>query len=1583
MLYFSNGGNDITGDGSQSNPYQTVAKANALLLAWTPGAFDGLSFLGGQTFGDAALSLTSVAGASSTTRFIITSHGTGRAKLNAPGTSRSLTLTTCSYITVRNISLISTVGTGTAGEDCAYLTGCTDVRFDRVDTLGGNIGVDVTTSTVSFKSTVIRHPTTVGLRIDGNTVSLDDVEVYGAGHDQALAATGGAGVAFQAIAGASAAFAGYRVRILKCIEGMRLESGMTHRFRRLLYRTDQATQVAPGFTSLGGDTLELYDSVVRFGGDDGLTPYFGFTISTGTLRLYNTTVHNTAGFCVSAIIVAGTTVRGYNSVFTASGSGLFLMYVQALTTRSFTNCRFYSAWATPFFYEAAAPVTGTTSLAAWLATPALNHTNCSITDPGYEDLTRLGPEWAKLSATSDMIAGGTDLTTTYSALGYALTDYFGVEHFTGLWSIGAAEVVIATLQSFSEGGGQAALNGAVDYDCIASLRELPSFGNFPVVDHQLSATVRFEPGMTRLGIWMLGGRVGSSTVAPSIPVTSRIYQHTFDSGLVVDLEDGGRWDVGLTPGAQDSRRVIFEIKKVGTVYELSINGSTSGAQGTTFSSTTTGAGALFSLVPFREILLTLKVRFAGRVPGLSGRSDYRFNFIGEVDGVVALSATGIVIPQGWIEGAETTNASGVSSWAGIIGKRTGASNPAVQWRSFAGLITGAVSAVTVPAAAAGEVRPKDYTAPRWAGMNRLSNGGFTSFPKTPVVHEFTAAIESLDPTYEAPAAELPVHVVVLVDASGSMREHSGNQVRTRTMLNNFALNLPTDESVILTVIRCWGGNQADQFVTTQVVRSANRPTIAAALNGIVFYDNAGWPAGVTLTTQVLTAGVVDTTLGHVVGARQIVYVVSDESGYDLNAASTAVRDALHALPALSEVSVFSVEEHATTLATNFSPLLFPTAIPANTPRDPALPSDPAIPALITIPDTTGCISLSTKSLKKPSLTPTQGATGTTAASRIGSDMAAEVIKWIDDYTAMFQAAPPPPTVFRNAYEAWPALDASYAFDVRAGKTGEALGPWVVTGASASIEVRPLDADGEVIRSKDGGNVIRVTLGAKGEIDIAQSIVDVRPFRGDKLTVAYSGAKVTGNPRVAVVLKVDGVETEADVSYGGSLGVHTRRVAKPTAIALAAKTIDVIIRIKGNAGDSLLLSGIAAAQGDYAYDLPYSESAADLALPSGCVIMYTGSSCPPGFRPVPGMDGRNAYAFTGDPHFYAREFTATTAGGAARTGPLVEVVLLVDGSATQSTDYSRTVVLAWLNEMVSRGLPKNGTVSLSIVFSNAGYPGYTLVEPVTLTRTTEQSVLDAIGYINDPNEAPAFAPPSGDRMVQGFDVVTQILASSAAPVKMVFYNTDASFPHNGAAYLTSFAALTAVPNLVEVSAAAVSATRASVLAVGGESLIYPAPSATPPGILFEATGGLPGFSLADTYKNQPFQAGAYVAEVFSRSVRQQIAFLQSTDDTVRSGGVASNLGGQEFHDHAGGTQFGSSIDEPDGFEDPTGDSVTTAVPIPTQDMAVIKPYRYHVLPSLARPEDPAVYALGPAHSHRLDTLMSAMPPSFPVLFCEKL
>ena len=50
----------------------------------------------------------------------------------------------------------------------------------------------------------------------------------------------------------------------------------------------------------------------------------------------------------------------------------------------------------------------------------------------------------------------------------------------------------------------------------------------------------------------------------------------------------------------------------------------------------------------------------------------------------------------------------------------------------------------------------------------------------------------------------------------------------------------------------------------------------------------------------------------------------------------------------------------------------------------------------------------------------------------------------------------------------------------------------------------------------------------------------------------------------------------------------------------------------------------------------------------------------------------------------------------------------------SATAARSSVLAWLTEMINTTLPKSGQVRVSIVFSNAGYPGYVLLTPTVLT-----------------------------------------------------------------------------------------------------------------------------------------------------------------------------------------------------------------------------------------------------------------------------
>lgn len=1627
--HFANSGNDTTGDGSLLNPWATVAKFNSELAGGGIVAGDSASFLGGDQFTDAEMVISSFTG-TGINYLTVTSHGVGRAVIKATSTGRavaSLNLSTNVRFQGINFEHLRGAALG-AGDNNIAMVSCTSIIIDDCEVYGGLDGITGSNSSAFVSRTVIRHSWEDGISVFGTLngqYNLSDVEVFGAGYDDNFVINTNIAAGDGLSAHDSAFFRGSDIRLIKCKTPItNINDTNTTDLRRVWILIDRADQEAAVEQQDAGVTT-LRDSIIRVtSAINEPVSYVAVVASVGgTVNLDNVTIHSEAGG--SGIIGifttggGGSTLTFDNCNLVAATPGALIGALAAGDTYTGRNNNFWAPnTALPFLDG------GAVSFGTWAAA----HETSSINqDPLFDNATLPGPEFAKVTSSSPLIGVGLDQTVEYATAGILAVDYFGFERFPGIWSIGAHEFPIPTLQSFLEGNGSATLDGQLDLDNVASLRSVPPFSGFPAIDHKVEGIVRFEYGMKSCGIWAVGGRAGSGAQQPAQPISTSIYQYTFDQGSLQPLENSGAWDIGDTPGTNDPRRIRFEIALIGTALEARIRGSTGQStttQSLSFGSTTSGLQGLFPNVQYdTDLKLTLEVKFVGRQSGPGSRNDYIFDFLGYIDDQLVLNTTGVVVPQGWIEGFEITGAVGPASWAGIHGERgtlggLASPNPELLWKTFGGLIQGTVVPTQIPASAAGEARIKEYMARRGSVPNRALNGGFTSFPRDVKVQRFEDAIQISDPTFVPPPLEIPLHITVVINGSSSMQ--GGETIRTIAFLQQMIEQLPLDGSIMLFFCshrNTTAGNYGAIYPNVDVMLPntiLDSTTKAAALAAAAAFSAGGgqerWASGVDACVDAFNTGFPDPSGGApTVGASKMMIVIDDEGSSDVgintsNPADAAAVAALHALPGLVEVGICSVEKPTPTVVgrgihQGSWDAIWPrpdTVVLPNTPLVDPNQATTSYESTVEVPNTQGALVARTGQFlggNNPSGSPNLPiiqnpplasipATANFPSEWCGYTWAQQAIKHAA--AAIVTPPPPVPTLGRDVFQAWPDLDAGYAFDVPPEKPAESLlGNWFVSGAAGSVEVAPADDEDAVIPSFDGGNLARVSFGEKGSIEFVQDIPDVKPLRGEHVTVAYSGRRFTGRVRVDAIVRIDGQDNVVDTSFSQSFGEYARRVAA-VEVPLNAGKVEVVIRLTANVGESVGLSGIVFALGRYENDLPYSDSIEDSAIPPGTVILATGDACPPGFRQVPDSKDRLALALTSDPGFYERRFLSTTVVPTQGAGVFpheVDLAIVIDGSGSQG-GAGEQVNVTFLTELVQNELPKDGSVSLSIVWTSGPYLGLVILNPTLVTLTSVPTILSAIGVISNPGAIPNFG--GATTALDGFTTVKPILESGMGRFKMMVYNTDHGFSNsNVAGVLTAFNDIVTLDRFVEASAYIVNSSRAAVLSVGGENLIFPVPSTSEPGILFESTGGPPGPALPGAHAGLPFQAGQYSAQVLGARVLAHVLFGKSLVQTEFGEGVVSRLGGREFHDHVGVGATGSSLTESDGFEDHTDEPAETLIPIPIRDQASIKPYPFGIFPQFARPEDPPVLAVGPQHGHSVRTDMRALPPSFPVIFCERL
>ena len=1551
-----------SGAGTRAAPWKTVAKFNAERAAGTFGQPETVvEFRGGQTFDDAQLNLTGLT-YTAQGRLTITTWGSGYALLKSSVNGRNCVAGSASAnVLFKRLKFEHLQGAASDGvSSCVVMTSCTNVAFDDVETLGGAVGIASVASTLTLQRTTVRHAWVAGLLADANAMLLSDVELFGVGYDSAFTANGDTTLGMGLWSIGTGYFFGDQVRALKCRRTLRSDNVATHTLRRSWIKTERADQLDQVTTSVAA-TVILRDSLVRMTGT-APAPRWAFNLGSGaTLRLTCCTVQSEDLYSGLFTLPAGA-VYADNVSFVCKGTAQAIAWVGNGLTHQYRNCNYFaiSTIIQPFLVGGVQK-----TIAQWLTlTP---NTNCVSVDPGYVHPNRPGPDFSELVSTSPLIGAGLDLTGQYAG---PLTDYFGfAREAPAPWSIGGYEYPVPTYQSFYETGSQAALDGLLDVDCFASRSSVPPFPGFPAIDHYVEATVTFTHGMKSVGLWALGGRAGSGTAPPLQPVSSAPYDYVFAGGAGRNLEDSGAWELGNTPGNDDPRRVRFELVASGnngTSIDARIAVTTPGVL--TLTSTTVGLSSAVAVTPGGSYALRLTAQYLGRTPNTTGGQDYLFTLRGAVNGVEVLVLTAVKLPQAYVEGIGIDGAVGPAIWSGLCGSRSrfnGAApaNATVAWTAFGGLITGDLSSLPSPTLSAGEARPKTYLARRDAAVNRLHGGGFDAFPRTPEPTTLAGVVPVLPSVATTPTPGTIPNLAAWLAAS-ELAAADGQLLGTWTPVAGGVT--PTAAGAGRPIFRTnrIHGHPAvefdgvdDHFVCPGL--GVNR----TAMTFFAVYKVTGAPGGENPLLHSLKGGQIYQRQAHYLtcgGNSPEDFYAGDPSlgGKVWASENTGV---LTAVMQNALYGAWTIHGHRGGAAL------------VDVWRDGTSVGSATHPA----PDVRDeDFKIGRGDSTSPGFRHFKGELAELLVyDRALSD--AEVAAVHDYLQAKYAIAytpttpPPPPTVtYRDALVADTPDDAAYSFDVRDGNA--TLGRWRVSGVGGTLETAPVDAAGVPYPSYDGGNLLRIAFTERGTIELAQALDDVKPLRGRTLTAAFSGRKFVGRVRLDLLLRVDGVEVPLLTAYSTQCGDYSRHVATAP-IGLNAAAVEFVLRATGEAGDAVGLSGAACALGDYRFDLPYRESDAERALPRGTVVLMTGAACPPGYRPLPDADGRYAFAATGDPNLIRRELVYDEAVAAPEHPYEVDAVLLVDASATQSGAAQQLTTLTWLGDLLNNRVSRLGLVRIGIVFSNRDYPGHVLLPltPVTATTLANEfaTALAALGSAATP---PNFAGPGGDRMVQGLQAAKTLLEAGEGRVKMLFYNTDASFPH--ATLATAFADVTALPRFVEASAAVVNATLAATLAVGGGDVVYPTPSDAVPGILFDASGGAPGPDPAGAHLSAVGQ-GTYIARVFGDRIQAQVDVGLASRLRTPVSATVSRLGGQTKHHHAGGDY--------DGFEDPGDGVATTLVPLPARDTARIKPYPFGVDASVVRPEDPPALAVGVTHQHRYASTMEAVPPSFTVRFCEKL
>lgn len=597
-----------------------------------------------------------------------------------------------------------------------------------------------------------------------------------------------------------------------------------------------------------------------------------------------------------------------------------------------------------------------------------------------------------------------------------------------------------------------------------------------------------------------------------------------------------------------------------------------------------------------------------------------------------------------------------------------------------------------------------------------------------------------------------------------------------------------------------------------------------------------------------------------------------------------------------------------------------------------------------------------------------------AANQIGVDLSSEVKRWCDVVILPQLTAPTQPDAFDNPIVNAETDDTTgVVFSVSESEEAEsAISPWKVYGSEGLIEIIPMDGD-VTYYSPDGGNMVRATLVTTGVINLKQNIVDVKPLRGRDVCVSFTLRKFNGSVQVVTSLSINGqiVQLGSESSaYAGECG----RFSYNYKIPVSAKSVDLIIQLSGKATQSAGISAISLSVGAVSGAKPFTESDADIVIPSGTVVMTVGSSCPPGFIRVPDTTGRLAFGTTDNPLLFERRI-ATIAKEDPTTDPefrYVDVILLLDlGGASEFYDAIDKML-----DQMKQWSPKRARFKIIHVNSAIANQYEVFSTPRRLTR-------------------PLLGGSS--RIQLGMQLVVSELNSLPTSSRKIIVYTVSPVSQSRDTILTSFETLmqSSAINISDVSILALNYSAVPVQDAGYSQLVYPSDSAIPPGAVYPIFGGAPGPLPLHSFDMNSPNLGDYAASVINSMINRQLQLIGVSEfsDIVEF----NDLGGQLYHDHT--SQFladqsvitaGPSIYDSDGFEPPLADVASgvevltnTTGTVPKKDLNYIKAYPFGRYADKGNPEDTPVVAIGPSHVHNVQTDMLALPPSFQVIFCRRV
>lgn len=1246
----------------------------------------------------------------------------------------------------------------------------------------------------------------------------------------------------------------------------------------------------------------------------------------------------------------------------------------------------------------------------------------------------LGPEIALLApgfqsgsqynnANSPLINAGTDIQTTYNSEFAASLDYFGTPRYpgySGYWSIGAYEnTTRPSIELFNEGtfsgAASASLESPANIKSRAVLLTTSAFNNFPKVSYYVESKVRLSGDVKKAGIFALAGapQYLAVTSTPSFD----IYQYLFQSGSpAVNLTSEGSWYAYQTPGYNDDRGVSFTIDKdpSGTGRVATIECLFSGVGSFTSSAPLTG-----SLFPGDGVDHTLRLDIEHVS---STESTHTFKFKGYINDTLVLEIPDRTFTDSYITGVGYAP-EGLFSYqgtpanlCGIIGERSNTGS-FIYWRTIRGYITslsgGTVNTLPISA------RYKEFMSGRESALNLIQNGGFTSYPAPlePVIKYKSVRFTPSQLLRTDPKVNV-VFIIPTTDALQTAEEQGQTWQHIKKCITSCIANCPLDASVQLTILAHGeGGDDGISSLPNQV--AANNDRLRAGTYGRIFnnvYTNLryrgsendksaylsafGGPSVVredgrwntTFPNGLPNACVIRSFRGSNAAKKMIVIFDHNESFPSISSSEGLILPPDRLLteletefPGLTDIIGINTGSNRTPtqMASSFRSILYPRL--PNTANlvdgvdfNDAIMPNGTKPIVLSISDHTNAPS------PFPRSTPVE------AAEQIGIDLSNLIKRRISEATDSTETTPVegiqvPTKVLTKV----PGRAASIA--VFADKPTESeLGEWFVYGCSGSVDISPNTEAGPLF-SYDGGNVAAISFAESGTIQVTQTIVDIKPMLGRYITASYSGYAIRGRATVSLVLRIDGEDKVIDQISSSSFGPRLRRAASYE-LPLNFNSLELVISARGSRSDSFGLSGVSMTLGRLEKDLPFSDNQ-NSGIPAGTVIMYSGSSCPPGYRTVPYSKDRLAFLTSSTPYELAVDRTVVIDTQEAQDAVTVDLVLYVDTGGYMNQAGAH--ISLWITTVLDN-LPSNGSVFLSIVASDGARAGHVVVsrQQFTLLNKNEigqKVITDILNRLNpqvtiitttsNNSYFSSYAPyinygvqdNRGAKSIQaGFNAVKTVLQSSTSRSKLLFMMTDNSYPRSARITLPS-----EITGFVESTVAL-----APVGPVNGgtnpDYYVYPLPVNNSPGELIDAVSTPGGAAALGSFFGQK-TVNAVVRELNRPVVAESLINIDRYDTEL-----PPYLGGQKKHDHVSISAQLANIEDSDGFEPASTETTSTLPLLPRESTASIAAYRYGSLDVTGRrAEDEPVFAIGVAHRHNFQSDMTALPPSFPILFCEKL